>query len=417
MNPRKEVESQSPTSPMEDLNVAAKLFSDEDEAVLEDGFGPEDTGNSSLVGCSTSDRSILLRSTSAEYLGGSLISPMERPPKYIDLSDEQKREILFPPRTFDFLRDDIRQTIVNLIDCKLGKEDPDLDSDIEPQQKASQSSGDDLLVFPDKIAPEKNSVDSIKISDDAKSDLGGSQKQKSGDKPESFVIVHNVAKRHNLGTLARSATAFGVSELILVGRKDFNAFGSHGATLHMQFRHFQTLPQAVEYLKAKHVAICGVEITEGATGVQSHPFTCSTAFLLGNEGTGLSRKEMDICDFFIYIPQYGAGTGSLNVTVAASIVLHHFAVWAGFPEQQREGQKYVVAERPVRRGPRNICADTPAEVANQRRQNVEFAREDWLLSEAIDDTGKDNGSEVVAEHPIKSFTRMGQPSSLNTLFD
>ncbi len=94
-----------------------------------------------------------------------------------------------------------------------------------------------------------------------------------------------------------------------------------------------------------------------------------------------------------------------------------FTVWAGFPEQQREGQKYVVAERPVRRGPRNICADTPAEVANQRRQNVEFAREDWLLSEAIDDTGKDNGSEVVAEHPIKSFTRMGQASSLNTLFD
>jgi hypothetical protein len=36
-------------------------------------------------------------------------------------------------------------------------------------------------------------------------------------------------------------------------------------------------------LQAKHVAICGVEITEGATGVQSHPFTCSTAFLLGNE--------------------------------------------------------------------------------------------------------------------------------------
>ncbi|CAM6011424.1 unnamed protein product [Sphagnum balticum] len=40
--------------------------------------------------------------------------------------------------------------------------------------------------------------------------------------------------------------------------------------------------------------------------------------------------------------------------------------------------------------------DTPAEVANQRRQNVEFARQDWLLSEAIDDTGKDNGSEVAA---------------------
>ena len=31
-----------------------------------------------------------------------------------------------------------------------------------------------------------------------------------------------------------------------------------------------------------------------------------------------------MCDFFVYIPQYGGGTASLNVTVAASIVLHHF---------------------------------------------------------------------------------------------
>ncbi|KAL3620317.1 hypothetical protein CASFOL_035229 [Castilleja foliolosa] len=29
------------------------------------------------------------------------------------------------------------------------------------------------------------------------------------DEYESYVIVHNIAKRHNVGTLARSATAFG----------------------------------------------------------------------------------------------------------------------------------------------------------------------------------------------------------------
>lgn len=42
------------------------------------------------------------------------------------------------------------------------------------------------------------------------------------------------------------------------------------------------------------------------------------------QGTGLSAKECEMCDFFVYIPQYGCGTASLNVTVAASIVLHHF---------------------------------------------------------------------------------------------
>jgi hypothetical protein len=38
----------------------------------------------------------------------------------------------------------------------------------------------------------------------------------------------------------------------------------------------------------------------------------------------------------------------LNVAVAAGIVMHHFAVWAAYPERAREGEKYVVAERPQR---------------------------------------------------------------------
>ncbi|XP_031482088.1 uncharacterized protein LOC116252143 isoform X2 [Nymphaea colorata] len=141
---------------------------------------------------------------------------------------------------------------------------------------------------------------------------------------ESFMIVHNVAKRHNVGTLVRSATAFGVSELILVGRRDFNTFGSHGSVPHVRFRHFYSLSDARLYLKERGCDICGIEIVDGATAVHEHPFKRSTAFILGNEGTGLSSKECEICDFFVYIPQYGCGTASLNVTIAASIVLHHF---------------------------------------------------------------------------------------------
>ena len=66
---------------------------------------------------------------------------------------------------------------------------------------------------------------------------------------ECYVVVHNIAKRHNIGTLARSATAFGVSEVILVGRRDFNAFGSHGSTSHLSFRHFHSLSEARQFLK------------------------------------------------------------------------------------------------------------------------------------------------------------------------
>ena len=70
------------------------------------------------------------------------------------------------------------------------------------------------------------------------------------------------------------------------------------------------------------------------------------------QGTGLSQGQVQLCDTFVYIQQYGAGTASLNVSVAASIVLHHFALWAGYQERSRHGEKFDVGERPVRRTPR-----------------------------------------------------------------
>ena len=47
----------------------------------------------------------------------------------------------------------------------------------------------------------------------------------------------------------RCATAFQVKEVCLVGSRQFNAFGSHGADAYVTFRHFETLEECVEVLK------------------------------------------------------------------------------------------------------------------------------------------------------------------------
>ena len=44
----------------------------------------------------------------------------------------------------------------------------------------------------------------------------------------------------------------------------------------------------------------------------------------------MSQKQKEICDYYAIIPQHGVGTASLNVAVAATIVFHHFAVWAEY---------------------------------------------------------------------------------------
>lgn len=58
--------------------------------------------------------------------------------------------------------------------------------------------------------------------------------------------------------------------------------------------------------------------------------------MMGNEGHGLTEAQKAMCDGFVYIPQFGKGTASLNVSVAAAIVMHRFASWAGYEEQVRD---------------------------------------------------------------------------------
>ena len=85
-----------------------------------------------------------------------------------------------------------------------------------------------------------------------------------------------------------------------------------------------------------------------AKPIHEHPFTGDTLFVLGNEGAGLNQNQKDICDQFVYISQYTDKTASLNVAIASSIIFHHFALWAGYEEAGREGEKFSVESQKYR---------------------------------------------------------------------
>ena len=116
------------------------------------------------------------------------------------------------------------------------------------------------------------------------------------------------------------------------GSKSYNTFGCKGASNHVDFSYYPNLPDARRGLmEDKGVTkILGVEIVDDAVPIESHPFDGNTAFIMGNEGEGMTPNQKAICDGFVYIRQHGPGTASLNVAVAASIVMHHFALWVRF---------------------------------------------------------------------------------------
>lgn len=161
--------------------------------------------------------------------------------------------------------------------------------------------------------------------------------------PRSYLVLFNIAKTNNLGNLIRTADALGVHEVIVVGRRRYRTLGAFGTARTTRQRHFHSLPLALEYLREVGARLVGIEIAPDSLPVDDEPFEGDTAFLVGNEGTGLSDAQLEACERIVHVPQFGA-CASLNVNVAAGIVLHRFAAWAGFPPNSRDGHKFIPPE-------------------------------------------------------------------------
>ena len=109
----------------------------------------------------------------------------------------------------------------------------------------------------------------------------------------------------------------------MVGAAKLSSFGAQGCANHLRFSHFNKFAECIEYLRSvRHATICGIEITPDAAPVHRHPFReGTTAFMVGNEGQGLSQVQLDACDHCVYIPQHAPATASLNVNAAFKLLV------------------------------------------------------------------------------------------------
>jgi tRNA G18 (ribose-2'-O)-methylase SpoU len=155
--------------------------------------------------------------------------------------------------------------------------------------------------------------------------------------PEMHLVITNISKRANVRRLLQTAAAMRCASVLVVGQRSFD-FSPDGKDLPpclhqcvragiLPIRRFPSWEDCVSHLKQNQIRLVGVEIHQDARPIEAFFDDRHTAFLMGNEGDGLNAKQMKSCDAFVRIPQYGEGTASLNVYVAASIVLHRFHHW------------------------------------------------------------------------------------------
>jgi 23S rRNA (guanosine2251-2'-O)-methyltransferase len=139
------------------------------------------------------------------------------------------------------------------------------------------------------------------------------------------VILDGVEDPHNLGAIVRTAHAAGATAVVIPERRaagltDTVARSAAGALAYLPVVRVANISRALEELKKHGYWIYGLD-QSGVHRYDQVEFTAPSALVLGGEGRGLHQNVARHCDFLVSIPMAADGVASLNVSVAAGVVL------------------------------------------------------------------------------------------------
>lgn len=138
-----------------------------------------------------------------------------------------------------------------------------------------------------------------------------------------IVILDHLKPQFNVGKIFRSADAFGMREIHLIGINYFDPGPARGSFKWVPAHYHSSFDNCYEVLRQRGYRLFATG-PEGGETLGGCSLPAKSAFVFGNEGIGLSFDPSGYDDIqLIRIPQFGK-VQSLNVSVAASLVMYEY---------------------------------------------------------------------------------------------
>ena len=142
--------------------------------------------------------------------------------------------------------------------------------------------------------------------------------------PRCAIVLENVQDPGNVGTVIRTANAFGIDAVVLAGAcadpyhpKTVRA--TMGAVFRQQILCLSHTEELKDIMKNWNLPLYGAVLSEQAFSVLDCELA-ESAVAVGSEGRGLSAELRALCDREIIIPMQ-PDSESLNAAVAASVLM------------------------------------------------------------------------------------------------
>ncbi|WP_292685253.1 MULTISPECIES: RNA methyltransferase [unclassified Microbacterium] len=137
------------------------------------------------------------------------------------------------------------------------------------------------------------------------------------------VAIENWQHDMNIGSIVRSANAFGAAEVHIIGKRRWNRRGAMVTDRYQHVRHHPDVASFTAWAADDGVPIIAVDNVPGSVPVDRADLPERCVLLFGQEGPGLSPDAVAAASAVVEIAQYGS-TRSINASAAAAVVMYEW---------------------------------------------------------------------------------------------
>ncbi len=135
------------------------------------------------------------------------------------------------------------------------------------------------------------------------------------------VAIENWEHDLNIGSIVRTANAFNVAGVHIIGRRHWNRRGAMVTDAYLKVYHHGSVADFVAAMGPRQ--IIAVDNLDGAERLSIATLPADCVLVFGNEGAGISPEMIAAAERLVYIEQQGS-TRSINAAAAAAIVMYEW---------------------------------------------------------------------------------------------
>jgi tRNA G18 (ribose-2'-O)-methylase SpoU len=135
------------------------------------------------------------------------------------------------------------------------------------------------------------------------------------------VAIENFGNDANIGAVVRTANAFAVDTVHIVGRRRWNRRGAMVTDRYQRLLHHDNTAELLTYAADSGLAVVAVDNVAGAVRIEHTELPRDCLLIFGQEGPGITDDAKAGAAVTVSIAQFGS-TRSINAAVAAGIVMH-----------------------------------------------------------------------------------------------